>query len=46
MILQKQEKAKITENTDKVGKDMYGAYLKNTLRQEEIGTAYLLEDEK
>lgn len=35
-----------TEFTGKVGRDMHGAFLKNTLRQEGIGTAYLLEDEK
>ena len=35
-----------TEFTGKVGRDMHGAFLKNTLRQEGIGIAYLLEDEK
>lgn len=35
-----------TEFIGKVGKDMHGAFLKQTLQQEGIGTDYLIEDEK
>lgn len=35
-----------TEFIGKVGKDMHGAFLKQTLQQEGIGTEYLIEDER